>query len=119
MVERLWQDSGNRVAICVLTLPELKGRLAEEVPDLHEVDRAFSQYVDELTASLVVDRRAAQSAMPLRESVGVRLPLVDAVIAGCAHAHSAVLVHRDPHLAAISCDLVTQVVLPQKDASTK
>ena len=32
MVERLWQDSGNRVAICILTLPELKGRLAEEVP---------------------------------------------------------------------------------------
>ena len=99
MVERLWQDSGNRVAICILTLPELKGRLAEEVPDRHEVERAFSQYVDELTASLVVDRKAAQSAMLLRESVDVRLPLVDAVIAGCAHAHSVVLVHRDPHLA--------------------
>ena len=56
MVERLWQDSGNRVAICILTLPELKGRLAEEVPDRHEVERAFSQYVDELTVSLIVDR---------------------------------------------------------------
>ena len=79
MVGRLWQDSGNRVAICVLTLPELKGRSAVEVPDRHEVERAFSQYVDELTASLVVDRKAAQSAMPLRESVDIR-PLVDAVI---------------------------------------
>ena len=84
MVERLWQDSGNRVAICILTLPELKGRLAVEVPDRHEVERAFSQYVDELTASLVVDRQAAQSAMLLRESVDVRLPWVDAVMAGCA-----------------------------------
>ena len=119
MVERLWEDSRNRVAICILTLPELKGRLAEEVPDRREVERAFSQYVDELTASLVVDRKAAQSAMLLRESVDVRLPLVDAVIAGCAHAHSAVLVHRDPHLAAISHGLVAQVVLPEKDASPK
>ena len=56
--------------------------------------------------------------MLLRESVDVRLPWVDAVMAGCANAHSAVLVHRDPHLAAISHDLVTQVVLPGKDAST-
>ena len=119
MVERLWEDSRNRVAICILTLPELKGRLAEEVPDRHEVERVFSQYVDELTASLVVDRKAARSAMLLRESVDVRLPLVAAVIAGCAHAHSAVLVHRDPHLAAISHGLVAQVVLPEKDASPK
>ena len=114
MVERLWHDSGNRVAICVLTLPELKGRLAEEVPDRQEIERAFGQYVDELTASLVVDREAARSAILLRESVDGRLPLVDAVIAGCAHAHSAVLVHRDPHLAAIPHDLVPQLVLPEK-----
>ena len=114
MVERLWHDSGNRVAICVLTLPELKGRLVDEVPDRQEIERAFSQYVDELTTSLVVDREAARSAILLRESVDGRLPLVDAVIAGCAHAHSAVLVHRDPHLAAIPHDLVTQLVLPEK-----
>ena len=81
LVEELWQDSGSRVGICVLTLPELKGRLAAEVPDRQGVERAFSQYVDDLTVNLIVDRAAAESAMLLRESAETRLPLIDALIA--------------------------------------
>ncbi|MDE0449304.1 MAG: PIN domain-containing protein [Spirochaetaceae bacterium] len=119
MVERLWYDSVNRIAVCVLSLPELKGRLTVEVDDPQEVERAFRQYVGELTTTLIVDRRTADSAMLLRESADTRLPLVDAGIAGCAHVHSAVLVHRDPHLASISRELVAQVVLPEKDTSTE
>ena len=118
MVARLWDDSVNRIAVCVLSLPELKGRLTVEVDDPQEVERAFRQYVDDLTMTLIVDRRTADSAMLLRESADSRLPLVDAVIAGCAHVHSAVLVHRDPHLAAIPRELVTQVVLPEQDTPT-
>ena len=114
LVEELWQDSGNRVGICVLTLPELKGRLAAEVPDRQEVERTFSQYVDDLTVNLIVDRAVAESAMLLRESADTRLPLIDALIAGCARAHSAVLVHRDPHMSSIPQEMVTQVVLPPK-----
>ena len=96
----------------------MKGRLTVEVDDPQEVERAFRQYVDELTMTLIVDRRTADSAMLLRESADSRLPLVDAVIAACAHVHSAVLVHRDPHLAAIPREHVTQVVLPEKDTPT-
>jgi hypothetical protein len=118
LVERLWYDSANRIALCVLSMPELKGRLTVEVDDRQEVERAFRQYVDELTVTLTVDRRTAESAMLLRESADTRLPLIDAVIAGCAHVHSAVLVHRDPHLASIPRELVRQVVLPDKDTST-
>ena len=33
LVDELWQDTGNRVGICVLTLPEWKGRLAAEAAD--------------------------------------------------------------------------------------
>ena len=119
MVERLWSDSANRIAVCALSLPELKGRLTVEVDDEQEVEQAFHLYVDELTTTLIVDRRTVDSAMLLRESADTRLPLVDAVIAGCAHVHSAVLVHRDPHLASVPRELVAQVVLPQKDTSTK
>ena len=118
LVQELWQDTANRVAICVLTLPELKGRLAAEVPDRHEVERAFSQYVDDLMANLIVDRETAESAVLLRESADTRLPLIDAVLAGCARAHSAVLVHRDPHLSSIPHEMVAQLVLPRKDART-
>ena len=118
LVEELWQDTGNRVVICVVTLPELKGRLAAEVPDRQEVERAFRQYVDDLTANLIVDRETADSAILLRESADTRLPLIDALIAGCARAHSAVLVHRDPHMSSIPHEVVAQVVLPPKAAPT-
>lgn len=118
LVEELWQDTGSRIGICVVTLPELKGRLAAEVADRQEVERAFSQYVDDLTTSLIVDRETAESALLLRESADTRLPLIDALIAGCARVRSAVLVHRDPHMSSIPQEMVTQVVLPQKTAAT-
>ena len=118
MVERLWQEPRNRIGLCVLSIPELNGRLTVEVDDPEEVDRSVRQYVDELTTILIVDRRTADSAMLLRESADTRLPLVDAVIAGCARVHSAVLVHRVPHLASIPGELVAQMVLPDKGNST-
>ena len=119
VVESFWQDPRNRIGLCVLSIPELKGRLTVEVDDPEEVDRSVRQYVDELTTILIVDRRTADSAMLLRESTDTRLPLVDAVIAGCAHVHSAVLVHRDPHMASIPRELVTQMVLAEKDTPTE
>ena len=63
--DRLWQDSRNRIGICVLTLPELRWRLQAEIEDEEEIDRAFKAYVDELTSGLVVDRTVAESAMAL------------------------------------------------------
>ena len=117
IVDRLWQDSRNRIGICVLTVPELRGRLEAEIEDEEEIDRAFNAYVDALTSSLVVDRTVAESAMVLRRESAERLPLTDAIIAGCAHALAAVLVHRDRHMESISQALVAQIVLPRRSDS--
>ena len=114
IVDGLWQDSRNRIAICVLTLPELRWRLQAEIEDEREIDRAFKEYIDELTSSLVVDRTVAEHAMALRREAAERLPLTDAIIAGCAHAAKAVLVHRDPHMESIPQRLVAQIVLPPR-----
>ena len=70
---------------------------------------------DDLTANLIVDRETAESAMLLRESADDRLPLIDALIAGCARAHSAVLVHGDPYMSSIPPEMVAQVGLTPKD----
>lgn len=75
---------------------------------------AFGEYVDELTTSLVVDRVVAESAMVLRRKSAERLPLTDVIIAACAHAAHAVLVHRDPHMGSIPQPLVLQIVLPHR-----
>lgn len=117
IVDRLWGAPGNRIGICVLTLPELHARLEAEVDDQDEIDRAFKEYVSDLTANLVVDRTAAESAMLLRRRAAHRLPLTDAIIAGCAHANAAVLVHRDRHMASIPQQSLAQIVLPARSTA--
>ena len=113
-VEELWEDRGNRVAVCVLTLPELRARLDAIVTDRDEADQAYRLYTEELTTSLPVTREVATAAIELRGVAASRLPLTDAVIAACAKCDSAVLVHRDPHMAAIPTGVVAQLTLPDK-----
>ena len=55
--------------------------------------------------------RLHEAAWQLSRSSGRRLPLVDSLIAGAARAAEAVLVHRDPHMAAIPSSLLTQTQL--------
>ena len=114
-VESLWQESKNRIAICVLTLPEFRSRLRQEIKDHEEVDQAYSLYVDSLTSQIAIDRSVAETAAEIRDATKTRLPLIDAVIAGCARQASAILVHRDPHMDTIPKEIVTQLRLPNKN----
>ena len=113
-VSELWHHRTNRIGICALTLPELRTVLEHAVSDTEEVERAFRLYMDELTVTVPVTRAVAESAMALRKVATPRLPLVDAIIAACAKEVSAILVHRDPHLATIPQDAVRQLVLADK-----
>lgn len=113
-VDAVWQQPGNKPAICVLTIPELRTRLDEELTDAAEAERAFDLYVNQLTTCVPVDRAAADEAMRLRRSSPSRLPLVDACIAGCARKHNCLLVHRDPHMDQLPADTVRQLRLPDK-----
>lgn len=114
LVQQLWASGGGKPAICAVTVAELRARLREELTDSAQAALAAEAYLDELTICLPVDREVAELAWQLRESVSVRLPLVDALIAAAARSVDAVLVHRDPHLAAIPRQIVKQVLLPGK-----
>jgi predicted nucleic acid-binding protein len=113
-VDAIWQQPDSKPGLCVLSIPELKTRLAEEVDDTDEVDRVFQLYANELTSCVPVDRAVADEAARLRDSSPKRLPLVDACIAACAAHHGCPLVHRDPHLDALPTDAVRQLRLPDK-----
>eukprot|EP01031_Cornospumella_fuschlensis_P007104 gene7104-8820_t len=63
------------------------------------------------------DDAMAQRAHQLKEASVERLPNMDALIAATAAVADAVLVHRDPHMAAIPASLLLQVVLPSKTLS--
>jgi predicted nucleic acid-binding protein len=100
--------------VSLITVVELRGRLAEVTTDAQEAERAFRLYTDTLTTVLPFSRETADAATALRSATRPRLPLVDALIAASAKQHAAVLVHRDPHMAAIPASLVSQLLLPPK-----
>ena len=104
----------GEVGLSLVTLVELRGRLTELTADLKEVDRVFKLYSETLAARLPFTQQTMESAVELRIVVRPRLPLVDSLIAASAKEHDAILVHRDPHMAAIPVSLVKQVVLPPK-----
>lgn len=77
---------------------ELDKRLADLVPDAREAERVFKHYTRTLCGLVPVDESAVLASIRLRRAAGQRLPLVDALIAGCATSRGLTLVHRDPHL---------------------
>ena len=103
-----------QIAISVLSLIEFKTRLHELVPDRQEVERLFCLYTETLSSSLATSNEVALEAIKLREAIRPRLPLADAIIAATAKVCGAILVHRDPHLAAIPQTELKQIVLPKK-----
>jgi predicted nucleic acid-binding protein len=111
LLETLWADESNRLAVSAVTVAELKGRLRHEIADDAEAIEAANTYLNELTTCLPVERTTAEAAWQLRLSSSNRLPLVDAIIAATARAAGAVLVHKDPHMSQIPSAFVQQVSL--------
>ena len=110
-----WASRGPEAAgVSLITLVELRSRLTEVTANAQEAERAFRLYTETLTTVLPFSRETADAAMDLRATTRPRLPLVDALIAASAKQHSAVLVHRDPHMATIPTPLVCQHILPPK-----
>ena len=113
-VNRILSHGPEEVGLSVVSLPELRTRLGDLVPDAQEAERVFRSYTDVLATSLPATRATANAAIELRAKVRPRLPLVDALIVAAAKERDAVLVHRDPHMAVIPGNLVKQLTLPPK-----
>jgi predicted nucleic acid-binding protein len=113
-VGRLLSGHPGEIGLSFVSWLELKTRLREVAGNPAEAERAFRLYTDVLTTPLAVGEAEARAAMRLREGATRRLPLADSLIAGCAVAANATLVHRDPHFAAIPPKLLKQLVLPAR-----
>ena len=100
--------------LSLISIVELRGRLSDLAVDAEEAGRVLKLYTETLTTILPFTRETAEAAMELRAATRPRLPLVDSLIAASAKRHAAILVHRDPHMAAIPVPLINQLVLPAK-----
>jgi predicted nucleic acid-binding protein len=112
-VTLLFDDPVNEVAICVLSLAEVYGRLKA----LRTEDRwpqVWMTYSKLFSAPLPVDETVTHHAIVLRKAATKRLPTIDALIAATAVQNRAILVHRDPHFDALPVEQLQQIKLPEK-----
>ena len=93
---------------------ELARRLNELIDGVRERERLFRHYTRDLCALVPLDESATRAAIRIQEACPGRLPLVDALIAGCAAGAGLILVHRDAHYDAIPSELLNAVRLPDK-----
>ncbi|MEO6435866.1 MAG: PIN domain-containing protein [Tepidisphaeraceae bacterium] len=112
-VREVLSDERTPVGMSVLTAAEFWGRLHAEGAEGHFDDdwRKLTEIAsDVIPVSLAVVFRAIE----LRRAATARLPYVDALIAATAAEYGAVLMHRDPHFAAIPVLLLPQELLRGK-----
>ncbi len=102
------------VALAAPSWPELERRLAELIADPVEASRVHRHYTRNLCAFVPLDEPATLAAIRIQQACPARLPLVDALIAGCAAYANLTLVHRDPHFAAIPGKHIRTLRLPDK-----
>jgi len=113
-VAELLQDGKDAVALAAPTWVELERKLSGLIPDATEAQRVFLHYTRTLCSLVPLDEAAALAAIRIHCASPIRLPMVDALIAGCAAAAGLTLVHRDSHMDAIPTGELTVLRLPDR-----
>lgn len=113
-VQELIEEDASEILIATPTLVEFRRRMKEMGASPRVIEDASSAYEEMADGIVPIDRPAADAAWNVSRSSARRIPLVDSLIAGAARARSAVLVHRDPHMAVIPRHLLTQIQLGSK-----
>ena len=115
-IQALFSDPASMVLLTAPVLLELNNALKRKGIAELERHRIVTLYATRLAEVLPVDLKAVLAAIAIRDASPTRLPAMDALIAGCAAAHGAVLVHRDPHFDTVPAHLLkTWNILRDKD----
>lgn len=112
-IMQVFDDPASEVSVSVLSLLEVHGRLKalgkqDQWPTINKIYSAL------FVRALPIDERVAQIGIEVRSATTPRLPVIDALIAATAVVHQLVLVHRDPHIAAIADSRLRQLILSDK-----
>ncbi|MEI7911010.1 MAG: PIN domain-containing protein [Verrucomicrobiota bacterium] len=113
-VAALLKDGKDSVALAAPSWVELDRKLGALIPDAAEAERVFRHYTRSLCALVPLDAAATLAAIRIHRASPIRLPMVDALIAGCAAAAGLTLVHRDSHMDAIPAGELKMLRLPDK-----
>jgi len=110
-VSEILANSESEILICSLSFAEA-GRKSIELgaTDL-ETSKMLDLFKSIATEIVVVDEAIARLSLYLSQNSATRLPFADSLIAACAHAKNATLLHRDKHFLGISAAELQQEML--------
>jgi predicted nucleic acid-binding protein len=109
-MQTLIEDDSNDLFLSALSLFELAGVLKQQ--GAADKVSAYWEAYRQCATVVPADADLARTAWEMREAIGRRIPLADAIIAASARTCQAILVHRDQHLAQIPESLIPQIRLP-------
>lgn len=110
-VQSLFETEDALLMIASPSLTEMGRRLLSLGASETDVAETATSYQLLFHEIVPIDTAVALAALVIGQRSVRRLPLVDALIAGAAQARSAILVHRDEHMAGIPTALVQQRTL--------
>jgi predicted nucleic acid-binding protein len=110
-VQLLFEDDDAFIAIASITLTEFSRRMNALGASRDDIATTLENYCRVFSSVISIDESIARKAFLLGLEAESRLPMTDALIAAAAHSVEAVLVHRDPHFAALTSKSIKQQML--------
>lgn len=118
-VRALLEDPDAVVGVSVLTLFEDWTTFLHRTHSGSRADEAVADLRQVVSEVASVDEAVLNLAFDLRRTATARIALADCLIAATAVRRGAVLVHRDPHFAALPYGKPMQETLPDKLSSSQ
>jgi len=109
----LFDDSQHDILLSTVSVAEFGRKLRELGKNQEEIEETLDLFMQLLSQAVPLDEVVARASIRLADSVPLRLPIVDALIAASALVHEACLVHKDKHMAAIPPDVLPTLNLAQ------
>lgn len=114
-VSEIIDDPATVVGISVLTLFEVMTAAFHRFGSAGSAGQVVAECVASVDRIVPVTEAVVRLAMELRQAGDARIATVDTLIAATAAHHGAILVHRDPHFAALPSGRPAQERLPDKN----
>jgi predicted nucleic acid-binding protein len=110
-VQALLEDTAVEITLASPSIAEFSRRMHDLGADDNAIRGILDEYRLLFDDVVAIDGSTAAAAYRLTQQVAGRIPLIDSLIAAAAQIDSAVLVHRDKHMAAIPLEVLRQQAL--------
>jgi predicted nucleic acid-binding protein len=110
----LFDDPQHDILLSTVSVAEFGRKLRELGKNRAEIEDTLDQFVQLFSRIVPIAEAVARASLRLVESVPLRLPMVDSLIAASALLHGACLVHKENHMAAIPLEVLPTLNLARR-----